>query len=78
MRPVSKLNETVNSKRGYLIILGAGADLFIADKCNENFNSGSYLGETFQLPRGIQVGSTQAKEYLAGTYNFQVKDIEVY
>jgi len=56
---------------------GGGCDLRIADKSNSNTNSRSNLGHSYIHP-DYAYGSTEAKSFLAGSYNFQVSEIEVF
>ena len=50
--------------------IGSESDIYISDKSNQNENSGSIAGKSFNVP-----GSSQE---LAGAQNFKVKDIEVF
>jgi len=52
-------------------------DLHIADKSNININSFSNLGHSYTHPDFVY-GSNEARSFLAGSYNFQVSEIEVY
>ena len=56
----------------------AGLDLYIKDLCNKDEGNHSYLGETYELPIGINKRSEEAYNYLAGSLNFKIKEIEVY
>jgi vacuolar-type H+-ATPase subunit H len=56
---------------------GCKHDLHIADKSNTNTYSCSNLGESYAHP-DYAYGSKEAKSFLAGSYNFQVLEIEVY
>ena len=47
-------------------------DLYIASDANNNNNSGSYLGHTYELPPG------QTNTFLVGSDNFKVSEIEVF
>ena len=53
-----------------------GCDILIKDSSNVNNNS-SDLGSGFKHDE-YMVGSKEAKSFLAGTYEFQVSEIEVY
>jgi hypothetical protein len=57
---------------------GGGHDLHLCD--NSNTVNGSYcnLGHTYKCPDGIAYTSNEAKNYLTGSYNFMVDEIEVY
>jgi hypothetical protein len=52
-------------------------DFYIANKSNTNRESYSNLGDSFTHPE-YAFGSEEAKSFLAGSYNFQVSEIEVY
>ena len=41
-------------------------------------SSCSNLGTSYELPAGIVYGSDEAKSYLAGSYNFKLKELEVF
>ncbi len=52
-------------------------DLYIADKSNTNTHSKSNLGKSYDHPFYC-VGSDKAQSFLAGSFQFQVSEIEVY
>jgi BTB/POZ domain-containing protein KCTD9 len=52
-------------------------DLHIFDKSNININSFSNLGHSYTHPDFVY-GSNEARSFLAGSYNYQVSEIEVY
>ena len=51
---------------------GGGNDFHIASDANNNSNSSSNLGHTYELPPG------QTKTFLVGSKNFKVSEIEVF
>jgi hypothetical protein len=57
---------------------GRSHDIYVADNSNTNYNSYSYFGYSYQLPKNINYGSVEAQSYLAGSYNWQTSEIEVY
>jgi hypothetical protein len=57
---------------------GAGCDIVITEKCNQNRNNFSDLGGTYEAPKGMKAGSKEAREFLAGEYKFRVREIEVF
>lgn len=57
---------------------GAGCDIVITEKCNQNKNNFSDLGGTYSLPEGYKHGSVEARSFLAGEYKFRVREIEVF
>ncbi|CDW76598.1 UNKNOWN [Stylonychia lemnae] len=59
-------------------MLWFGYDFMIYSNCDKNPNTNSSLGTTYKLPEGIAVGSVEGKSYLAGSFNFTVKEMEVY
>ena len=54
-----------------------GHDLYLYPNSNVNTGSSSYLGWAYKHP-SYDWGSTQAKEFMAGSYNFKTLDIEIY
>ena len=52
-------------------------DIAIRNNSNENDNSSSRLGYSFKHPE-YEDFSDEAKQFLAGTYYFQTKQIEVF
>ena len=53
-------------------IFGGGHDFWIVSDANNNSNSKSNLGHTYELPPG------QTKTFLVGSRNFKVSEIEVF
>jgi len=81
-KPTKIDNQGTNSNsqynaQGYGPTFGGGHDLYISDSSNLNSSSYSNLGYSFRFVGGA-CGSQQAKTFLAGAYNFQVDDIEVF
>ena len=60
-----------------LSTFGTGHDLAIFDDANPNGNYSNF-GHSYELPEGMKYDSDQARSYLAGLYNFKVKEFEVY
>ncbi len=56
---------------------GSGLDFYLSSDSNANCASYSNLGNTYKHPL-FTYGSNEAKNFLAGSYNFQTSDIEVY
>jgi hypothetical protein len=54
-----------------------GHDIFIANNANTTMDSYSYLGHTYSHPQYAQ-GTNEAKSFLAGSFHFQLDEIEVY
>jgi hypothetical protein len=59
-------------------MISFGSDLFIYKDCNNVGLSFSLLGNTYELPKGIQAQSDEAYRYLGGSKEFLVEEIEVY
>jgi hypothetical protein len=57
---------------------GGGHDLMLCDNCNTTNSSYSNLGYTYKCPAGITYSTTEAQNYLAGSYNFLVDEVEVF
>ena len=55
---------------------GGNCDLAIDDSCNNNNQSYSDLGNSYNFPNGFN--TEKAKTYLAGSYKFIVSEIEVF
>ena len=55
-----------------------GPDLLISDHANVNELSCSNLGKVYQLPPGYEFGTPETQSLLAGSYNFQPHEIEVF
>jgi len=66
-------NHGIYCNSSYGPIFG-GHDFYIADKSNTNTDSYSNLG----IHPDYVNGSNEARSFLAGSYNFQVSEIEVY
>ena len=83
--PIKLTNDGPNASNRHSIFdhssfgptFGGGHDLYISNNCNSNTISYSNLGHSFRGPP-YQYGSTQAKKFLSGNYNFQVSEIEVW
>lgn len=57
---------------------GGGFDLYLANQCNRNKNSYTNLGYTYKTLSNYKYGGNNAKTLLAGSYNFQCSEYEVY
>jgi hypothetical protein len=82
MLPNSGLYHTntysIYSSVGVGPTFGGGHDISICNGCNTLNSSYSNLGHSFQCPPGITYGTVQANNFLAGSYNFIVSEIEVF
>ena len=54
------------------------SDILVYDHSNCNNKSFSDFGQSYQLPPGYVQGSKEAKNLLAGAYNFSTSEIEVF
>jgi hypothetical protein len=59
-------------------IFGGGCDLYISNDCNINTDSYSYLGYSYEAPNGYAWYSNEANNYLAGSHEFSVLEMEVF
>ena len=57
---------------------GAGHDIYIANYANGNRNSYNNLGHSYVQPTGYTSGSSKIRNLLAGSYNFQPNEVEVF
>ena len=57
---------------------GRGHDIYIVSYASSNTNSYSNLGYTYSPPSGHSYGSSFAQSFLAGSYNFQPDEVEVF
>ena len=62
---------------GYGPTFGGGHDFYISSDSNTNNSSYSNLGHSYKNPN-YSYNTNEAKNFLAGAYNFQVGEIEVY
>jgi hypothetical protein len=56
---------------------GGGHDLYLVSGCDKSSGSYSNLGYSFSAP-GLTYNTQPCKDFLAGSYNFMVTEIEVY
>ena len=70
--------QAVEHSKDYMMSFGRGHDFRISSKANENNESYSNFGYTYQLPEGVSMNSEAAKSYLAGSYQFKIVEVEVY
>ncbi|CDW72897.1 UNKNOWN [Stylonychia lemnae] len=74
------LDRAVSHHKDQLMVFGGGIsnDIAIQNDCNNNSNSLCSLGGTYQTPFGFNKEEQFVKDYLGGSYNFKVMEIEVY
>ena len=56
---------------------GSGLDIYIANNANTTLNSFSNLGDSYKHPQ-YEYRTYEAEKFLAGSYAFQLDEIEVY
>jgi hypothetical protein len=74
---LDRYNNAIYCQSNYGPTFGAGHDFMISDSSNNNRNSYSNLGHSYKFDKHTY-GSNEAKMFLAGSYNFQVQEIEVF
>ena len=57
---------------------GGGYDFYIASYASTNTNSYSNLGHSYNPPAGHNYGTSFTASFLAGSYNFQPNEVEVF
>ena len=57
---------------------GGGGDSYISNYASSNSKSYSNLGYTYTPPSGYSFGSTFARTFLAGTYDFTPDEVETF
>jgi len=57
---------------------GTGHDIFIASDASSNTHSYTNLGHGYNQPAGHSYGSSFTQSFLAGSYNFQPDEVEVF
>ena len=57
---------------------GEGNDILISNYASSNSDSRSNLGYTYSPPSGYSFGSTFAKTFLAGSYQFTPDEVETF
>jgi hypothetical protein len=73
-----KYENSIYCNRQYGATFGGGFDICIHTDSDANNNSYSNLGHSFQLPLGHDYNADSTKSFLAGSYQFQVKEIEIF
>ena len=58
---------------------GSNPDIYIEfDFSSNTFKSYSYLGYTYKAPSGYSYSDGSAYSFLAGSWNFQLDEVEVF
>ena len=63
---------------GYGPTFGYNHDIYIADSAGSNTNSASNLGHNYVQVAGYRFGEKDTRSLLAGSYNFQPHEVEVF
>jgi hypothetical protein len=66
-------NQSIRCDSNYGPTFGGGHDIYVCDNANSTENSYSDLGREYQHPQ-----PSEGRSYLAGSYQFQLSEIEVY
>jgi len=66
-------NNSIYCYSGCGPTFGSGFDIHLCNNANTTMDSGSYLGRSYQHPQ-----PDQGDSYLAGSFQFQLSEIEVY
>ena len=74
----SRRQYSIYNNPSYGPTFGGGHDIYISNYASSNRNSYSNLGYTYSPPSGYSSGSTFAKTFLAGTYDFTPDEIETF
>lgn len=71
-------NNAIYTNPGYGPTFGGGHDLYIRSDGNTKTGSYTNFGHTYRPPSGYGYGTSNTKALLAGNYNFQPSEIEVF
>ena len=74
---INQIHKAIDCDSSYGPTYGGGTDLYISDSSNENNKSFSNLSHSYKHSQYVY-GSTEAKNFLAGTHNFSTDEIEVF
>ena len=69
---------SISSCSTYGPTFGGGNDIYISSYASSNSNSYSDLGYTYSPPSGHSYTSSFTRSFLAGSYNFQPDEVEVF
>ena len=70
--------HAIYGNNGYGPTFGGGHDISIADNAVSNTNSYTNLGYSYVQLAGYKYGDSNTKNLLAGSYNFQPHEVEVF
>ena len=74
---VKNSGNAIYGNNGYGPTFG-GHDIYIANSAGYNTNSYSNLGHSYVQLAGYRYGSSDTRSVLAGSYNFQPHEVEVF
>ena len=70
--------HAIYGNNGYGPTFGGGHDIYIADNAGSNTNSYTNLGNNYVQLAGYKYGDSNTRNLLAGSYNFQPHEVEVF
>ncbi|RMX50978.1 hypothetical protein pdam_00024496 [Pocillopora damicornis] len=70
--------HSINGCSSYGPTFGGGHDVSVKNHASSNTNSYSNLGYTYSPPSGHSYLQSFTKSFLAGSYNFQPDEVEVF
>ena len=71
-------SKAIYGNNGYGPTFGNGHDIYIANNAGSNTNSYANPGYSYVQLLGYRHGQTKTKNLLAGSYNFQPDEVEVF
>jgi hypothetical protein len=74
--PLHANQHSIYDHANYGPSFGGGHDIYISNNCNADNSSYTNLGHSFSVT-GKTYNSTDIKQFLCGSYQFKVKEIEV-
>lgn len=74
---IRKSEYAIYGNNGYGPTFG-GHDIYIANSAGYNMNSYTNLGHSYVQLAGYRYGSSDTRSLLAGSYNFQPHEVEVF
>ncbi|CAH3123360.1 unnamed protein product [Porites lobata] len=75
---IKNYEHAIYGNDGYGPTFGASHDIYIADSAGSNSNSHSNLGHNYVQVAGYKYGASDTQSLLAGSYNFQPHEVEVF
>lgn len=75
---VKDSDNAIYGNSGYGPTFGGGHDIYIANSAGSNTNSYSNLGHTYVQLAGYKYQASDTRSVLAGSYNFQPHEVEVF